>query len=211
MTYQEETPTETLPRLVVFISGSGSNLQAILDAIAAGTLHAQVACVVSNRKDAFGLTRAERAQIETLYFPLKPYTDQKCSREAYDADLADCVRGYHPDLIVLAGWMHILSDVFLGHFPNKVINLHPALPGMFPGTDAIEQALKAFQRGDITHTGCMMHYAIPEVDAGPVIVQADVPLYADDTLTTVKTRMHTTEHRIIVEAIQIVLGNRCEV
>ncbi len=208
MTQQKEPSTDPLPQIVIFISGSGSNLQAILDAIDAGTLRANVACVVSNRKDAFGLTRAKRAQIETFYFPMKPYTDKHLPREVYDGDLADCVRSYHPDLIVLAGWMHILSDAFLEHFPNKVINLHPALPGMFPGTDAIEQAFQAFQRGDITHTGCMMHYAIPEVDAGPVIVQANVPFYPDDTLTTVKTRMHTTEHRIIVEAIQIVLGNR---
>src|SRR5690606_36942998 len=100
-------------RLAVFISGSGTNLQAILDAIAAKTLDAEVVLVVSNRKAAYGLVRAEQAGIPTLYFPLKPYTDAGNSRETYDNDLAECVRPYQPDWIVLAGWMHIFTPAFL--------------------------------------------------------------------------------------------------
>ncbi len=192
-------------RLVVLISGSGTNLQAILDACAEGRLPAEVVLVVSNRKAAYGLVRAERAGVPTLYFPLKPYRDAGLSREQYDADLAERVAAYKPDLIVLAGWMHILSPAFLDRFPNRVINLHPALPGMFPGTHAIERAFEAFRRGEITHSGCMVHYAVPEVDAGPVIVQAEVPIYDTDTLETFEERMHTTEHRLIVEAIAKVL------
>ena len=192
-------------RLVVLISGSGTNLQAILDACAEGRLPAEVVLVVSNRKAAYGLVRAERAGVPTLYFPLKPYRDAGLSREQYDADLAERVAAYKPDLIVLAGWMHILSPAFLDRFPNRVINLHPALPGMFPGTHAIERAFEAFRRGEITHSGCMVHYAVPEVDAGPVIVQAEVPIYDTDTLETFEERMHTTEHRLIVEAIAHVL------
>lgn len=192
-------------RLVVLISGSGTNLQAILDACAEGRLPAEVVLVVSNRRAAYGLVRAERAGVPTLYFPLKPYRDAGLSREQYDADLAERVAAYKPDLIVLAGWMHILSPAFLDRFPNRVINLHPALPGMFPGTHAIERAFEAFRRGEITHSGCMVHYAVPEVDAGPVIVQAEVPINDTDTLETFEERMHTTEHRLIVEAIAHVL------
>lgn len=191
-----------LPCLVVFISGSGTNLQAILDAIADRGLNAEVVLVVSNRKAAFGLVRAERAGVPTLYFPLKPYTEAGLSREAYDADLAARVEDYRPDLIVLAGWMHVLSPAFLDRFPHRVINLHPALPGMFPGTEAIQCAYQAYQRGEIAHSGCMIHYTVPEVDAGPVIAQAVVPIEPDDTLESFEARMHATEHRLIVEAIR---------
>ncbi len=130
-------------RLAVFISGYGSNLQAIIDAIQAGELNARIVVVVSNRRDAYGLVRAERAGIPTLYFPLKPYRDAERSREEYDADLARRVAEYAPDWIVLAGWMHVLSPAFLDHFPGRVLNLHPALPGQFPGTHAIQRAYEA--------------------------------------------------------------------
>lgn len=189
-------------RLAVFISGSGTNLQAILDAIAAGQLEAEVVLVVSNRKAAFGLVRAERAGVPTLYFPLKPYSEAGLSRETYDAELGDRVSAYHPDLIVLAGWMHIFSPAFLDQFPRRVINLHPALPGTFAGTGAIRRAYEAYQRGEITASGCMVHSVVPEVDAGPVIAQAAVPFEPGDTLADFEARMHATEHRLLVEAIQ---------
>jgi len=189
-------------RLAVFISGSGSNLQAILDAAATGRLKAKVALVVSNRKNAFGLTRAEKADAPTLYFPLKPYQEAGKSREVYDADLAERVNAYRPDLIVLAGWMHILSPAFLNRFPHRVINLHPALPGTFVGVGGIEWAFEAYQRGEIQHGGCMAHYVIPEVDAGAVIAQAVIPILPGDTLDTYEERVHAAEHRVIVEAIQ---------
>ena len=194
------------PRLVVFISGSGTNLQAILDATAGQQLQAQIVRVVSNRKAAYGLVRAESAGVPTLYFPLKPYLDRGASRVEYDLALAEQVKTYQPDLLVLAGWMHVLSADFLSAIPCPVINLHPALPGTFPGIDAIERSFEAFQRGEITTGGCMVHYVVPEVDAGAVIAQANVPINAGDDLGAFEARMHETEHRLIVEAIQIVLG-----
>jgi formyltetrahydrofolate-dependent phosphoribosylglycinamide formyltransferase len=184
------------------ISGSGTNLQAIMDAINSGDLDAEIALVVSNRQAAYGLERAQKANIPTLYFPLKPYRDACQSREDYDADLAEQIRVYQPDVIALVGWMHIFSPAFLDHFPQKVINLHPALPGQFIGINAIERAYEAFQRYEIDFSGCMVHHTIPEVDAGAVIVQELVPIYREDTLAQFEARMHDTEHRLIVEALQ---------
>ncbi len=195
-----------LPRLVVLLSGSGSNLQAILDACASGALSAQVALVVSNRKAAYGLTRAAQAGVPTLYFPLKPYTDAGKSRAQYDADLAAQLAPFQPDLIVLAGWMHVFSPAFLSCFAGKVVNLHPALPGMFPGAHAIARAYDAWRRGEIAHSGCMVHFAVPEVDAGPVIAQRIVPFQPGDTLEAYEARMHTAEHELIVEAIRLALA-----
>ncbi len=136
-------------RLVVLVSGSGSNLQAILDACAGGTVPADVVGVISNRRDAYGLVRAEQAGVPGRYFPYKPYRDAGRSRTEYDADLAAEVAAFAPDVVVLAGWMHILSAAFLDRFPNRVLNLHPALPGMFTGTHAIERAFEAYQLGEI--------------------------------------------------------------
>lgn len=188
-------------RLVVLISGSGSNLQAIMDAIEDDRLAAEVVLVVSNRKAAYGLVRAETAGIPTLYFPLKPYADDGRSRAAYDTDLAAVMGPYTADLIVLAGWMHILSSAFLENFPNKVINLHPALPGQFAGTHAIERAYEAFRAGEIAYSGCTIHYVIPEVDAGPVVDQQRVAIHPEDSLDDFEGRMHSAEHELIVRAI----------
>ena len=107
----------------------------------------------------------------------------------------------------MAGWMHVLTMAFLKHYPWRVINIHPALPGMFPGTHAIERAYEAYRRGEITHTGVMVHYAPDEgVDVGPVIVQREVPIYPDDTLETLEARIHEVEHVLYIEAIKKVLG-----
>ncbi len=193
------------PQIVILISGSGSNLQALMDAVEDGRLPAKIALVVSNRKAAYGLVRAEQAGIPTLYHPFKPYRDAGKSRKTYEADLAAKIKPIQPDLLVLAGWMHVLEADFLTQFQNRVINLHPALPGQFAGTHAIERAFDAYQNGEISHSGCMVHYVIPEVDAGAVIVQAQVPIYPNDTLADFEERMHATEHRIIVEATAQVL------
>jgi formyltetrahydrofolate-dependent phosphoribosylglycinamide formyltransferase len=158
--------------------------------------------VESNRREAFGLARAEQAGIPTLYFPLKPYTDGSRPRTQYDADLAEQAAAYAPDLIVLAGWMHVLSPAFLDRFPGRVLNLHPALPGQFAGTHAIERAYEAFQRNEIDHAGVMVHWVVPEVDAGSVVASAEVPIYPADTLDDLEARMHAIEHRLLVEAIR---------
>jgi formyltetrahydrofolate-dependent phosphoribosylglycinamide formyltransferase len=195
-------------RIVVMISGSGTNLQALINAVQAGELATDIVGVVSNRKAAFGLQRAAQAQIETLYFPLKPYVEQGLSREAYDADLAARVADFEPDLIVLAGWMHVLSEDFLSHFPDQVINLHPALPGAFPGLNAVERTFEAYQKGEVAHGGVMIHYVVPEVDAGPVIAEAVVPITPEDSLETFTARLHGVEHKLIVTAVMSVVGER---
>jgi formyltetrahydrofolate-dependent phosphoribosylglycinamide formyltransferase len=192
-------------RLIVLISGSGTNLQALLDATADGRLNAAVVLVVSNRQAAYGLVRAERAGVETLYWPLKPYRDQGRSREEYDAGLARRLAAYEPDLIVLAGWMHVLSPAFLERFPGRVINLHPALPGTFAGTHAIERAYAAFRRGELSHSGCMVHWVVPEVDAGPIVAQTAVPIEPGDSLADYEARMHRAEHELIVEATRLAI------
>ena len=196
-------PEMDLPdKIVVLISGSGTNLQALIDATAQGRLAAEIVLVVSNRSQAYGLTRAEQAGIERLIFPLAPYRETRRSREEYDADLAEIIAAYDPQLVVLAGWMHILSPAFLDRFPGRVLNLHPALPGHFAGTHAIARAYAAFQRGEITHSGCMVHEAIAKVDAGQVVAQRVVPIYAADSLGDFEARMHQAEHQLIVEAVK---------
>jgi formyltetrahydrofolate-dependent phosphoribosylglycinamide formyltransferase len=189
-------------RIVAMVSGNGSNLQAILDAIEIQALAAEVVLVVSNRRAAYALQRAAQAGVPTLYFPLKLYRDQGLDRAQYDADLAAEIRAYRPDLIVLVGWMHVLSPAFLDQFPGRVINLHPALPGMFDGVEAIQRAYEAYQRGEITCTGCMVHVVIPQIDAGEVIAQTIVVFQAEETLEAFEARMHAAEHRLTVEAIQ---------
>lgn len=191
-----------MKRLAVLISGSGSNLQAVIDAIQTDALEARIVLVVSNRPDAYGLVRAEKANIPTLYFPLKPYLEAGASREAYDAALAQQLAAYNLDLVVLAGWMHVLSPAFLDCFPRRVLNLHPALPGQFPGVHAIERAYDAFQQGRIAHTGIMIHWVVPEVDAGPVVATAEVPIYATDSLADLEQRVHACEHQLLVEVIR---------
>lgn len=190
-------------RLAVLISGNGTNLQAILDAIRARVLDAQVVLVVSNRKNAYGLERAAKAGIPARVHALKPYRDAGRSREEYDADLAELVREAKPDWVVLAGWMHILSDEFLRHFPYRVVNLHPALPGQFPGANAIAEALEAFQAGRIKKTGVMVHLVPDEqVDRGPVIASEEVAIYPGDTLESLTNRLHQVEHRVLVGSLQ---------
>ncbi len=186
-------------RLVVLISGNGSNLQAILDACSLGELDVQVISVVSNKADAYGLIRAKNAGVEAVHFA-KLASE---ARQEYDKRLADYVTTKQPDYIVLAGWMRILSSSFLSFFPNKVINLHPALPDTFPGTHAIERAFETYQRGEIKHTGVMVHLVPDEgVDNGPVLATEVVSINKEDTLETLETRIHQTEHRILVKTLK---------
>lgn len=191
--------------LAVLISGNGSNLQAIIDRIGAGDLDAEIAVVVSNRADAYGLQRARAAGIPTEVLDLAEIKAAGGDRSSYDVELAGLVAGYKPDLIVLAGWMLILGTDFLMRFTPSIINLHPALPGVFPGTDAIARAYAAYQAGEIKHTGVMVHRVIEEVDAGTVIVQEPVPIFPDDSLEELEERIHMVEHNLIVAAVDMVL------
>ncbi len=189
-------------RLAVLVSGSGSNLQAILDACSSGRIAADVVLVVSNRRDAYALHRAADAGVATAYHPLKPFRDAGRTRVDYDAALAEIVAAVEPDWVVMAGWMHVLSPAFLDRFPARVVNLHPALPGAFPGAHAIDDALAAFQRGEIDGTGVMVHL-VPDagVDDGPVLAAAEVPILGGDTVGSLADRIHHVEHALLVDVL----------
>jgi len=192
-------------RLVVLISGNGSNLQAILDTCKSGELNAQVVTVISNKADAYGLIRAKNAGVEAVHFPKL----QNETRQEYDKRLSDFVTTKQPDYIILAGWMRILSSAFLSSFPNKVINLHPALPDTFPGTHAIERAFEAYQHGEINYTGIMVHLVPDEgVDNGPVLATEIVPIHKEDTLETLEARVHQTEHVLLVNTLKKILEEK---
>lgn len=194
-------------KVAILISGSGTNQQAIMDAVEAGRLPGvQIALVVSNRREAFGIKRAVRHGVPVVYFPLAPYSKVGRPRAAYDADLAGILCAFGVGWVVQAGWMHVFTDAFLQHFPSRVVNLHPALPGMFAGTHGIQRAFEAYQSGEIEHTGVMVHLIPdPAVDAGPVVAQEVVPIHPDDSLETLEERIHTVEHRILVEALHKLL------
>jgi phosphoribosylglycinamide formyltransferase 1 len=185
-------------RLVVLASGNGSNLQALLDACAGGQIHARVAAVVSDRPAAMSLTRASAAGIAAV--PLAP--DDREPRADYDVRLADVVAAHRPDFVVLAGWMRILTMSFLGRFPERVVNLHPALPGELPGTHAVERAWREAMDGRRTRTGVMVHLVPDEgVDCGPVLATATVPIERDDTLESLTARVHAAEHHLLVATV----------
>ncbi len=174
-------------------------MQALIDAIEAGTLPAEIVCVVSNKRQAYGLQRAEAHHLPTVVFP----KSKTISRAEYDEDLARFVASFAPDYVIMAGWMLLLSMHFLSQFPRRVINLHPALPGQFPGTHAIERALAAYRRGEIAHTGIMVHLVPDEgVDDGPVLASAVVPILAEDSLAALEARVHAAEHRLLVETLR---------
>ena len=177
-------------RLVVLATGSGSNLQAILDACADGTLEAKVVLVVVNRRTAYAAERAAAVGVPSVYRPMGPFReavpdDARRARERYDAALAAEIADARPDLIVQAGWMHLFTSAFLDRFPGMVVNLHPALPGAFPGAHAIDDAWAAHETDGLNHTGVMVHLVPDEgVDDGPVLASQRVPITADDTRET---------------------------
>jgi formyltetrahydrofolate-dependent phosphoribosylglycinamide formyltransferase len=186
-------------RLVVLASGTGSNLQAVLDACADGRLPAEVVAVVSDRGDASALDRARRAGIPALHLGRRPEEP----RAEYDTRLAETVRAHRPDLVVLAGWMRILTMSFLGNVDATVVNLHPALPGEYPGTRAIERAWEDHLAHGLDRTGVMVHVVPDEgVDDGPVLATAEVPIRPEDTLERLTERVHATEHRLLVDTLR---------
>jgi len=185
-------------RFAVLASGTGTNVQAILDACSDGGLPADVVAVVSDHADAGALDRARRAGVPAVHVGRLPGE----ARPDYDARLADAVAGYEPDFIVLAGWMRVLTMSFLGTFPDRVVNLHPALPGELPGTHAIERAWHEALAGERTVTGVMVHLVPSEsVDDGPVLGTAVVPIHPDDTLETLTGRIRRTEHQLLVATL----------
>ena len=184
-------------RLGVLISGRGSNLQAIMDAIADNRLDATISVVISNRAEAAGLARARATGIDTVYLNHRAHPD----RESYDRLLASELHKREVGLVCLAGFMRLLSPVFLNAFPNAVLNVHPSLLPAFPGLDAQRQA---WEHG-VKVTGATVHFVDADLDAGPIVAQATVPVCHADTPETLAARILPEEHRIYPEAIARVL------
>ena len=191
---RKRSPT---PILGVLISGRGSNLKAIIDAIADGRLQASIAFVISNRADAPGLDHARRAGIETLVLGHKAFA----TREDYDRALVTELRARAVSLVCLAGFMRLLSPVFVDAFPNRILNIHPSLLPKYPGLHPQQQALD----DGATVSGATVHFVNKDLDAGPVVLQREVPVVAGDTADTLAARILDVEHRLYPEAIQLVL------
>ena len=193
----ESVESQPRARLGVLISGRGSNLQAIIDAVTAGWLHAEIAVVISNRAEARGLQRARAAGIETVVLSHKAYED----RTAYDIALATEMKKRGVRLVCLAGFMRLLGAAFIDEFPNAVLNIHPSLLPAFPGMEAQRQALEH----GVTVTGATVHLVTTELDAGPILVQAAVEVRDTDTVDTLSARILEQEHRIYPAAIALAL------
>ncbi|ERP86537.1 hypothetical protein Q670_06120 [Alcanivorax sp. P2S70] len=187
--------TDSQPhRLAVLISGSGTNLQAILDAIEAGQLKAHICAVLSNRADAGGLTRAQQAGIPTLTLDHRQFED----RESFDQAMVDALEPYQPDTVVLAGFMRILSPVFVAYYAGRLINIHPSLLPKYRGLNTHARALEA---GDERH-GCSIHFVTEELDGGPLIAQASVTINANDTADSLSKRVQLCEHQLYPMVLQ---------
>lgn len=178
----------------VLVSGNGSNLQALIDA------DLPISCVGSNKPGVMGLERAERAGIETAVFELGDYPD----RSARDAAMADWLQTHGAILIVLAGYMHVLTPAFLDRFPQRVVNLHPALCPAFAGAHAIDDAIAY----GVRWTGVTVHFVDRGVDTGPIIAQEPVEVFDDDTMETLAERIHVVEHRLLPRAVRLCLEGR---
>ncbi len=185
-------------RIAVLISGRGSNLQSIIDATARGVLDATVAVVVSNRPEAEGLVRARRAGIEALCVSQRDYPD----RHAYDRAIAEEFRARNVELVCLAGFMRLVGSPLLEAFPQRVLNIHPSLLPAFPGLDAQRQALTY----GVRVSGATVHLVTADLDAGPIILQAPVPVLDTDTVETLSARILAEEHRLYPEALRLVLS-----
>jgi phosphoribosylglycinamide formyltransferase-1 len=188
-----------MKRLGILISGRGSNFEAIARNVVTGSIDAVIAVVVSNRGDAGGLEIAAKMGLPTLVLPSKGV-----AREDYDRRLAAELQARQVDLVCLAGFMRLLSGVFIREFPDRILNIHPSLLPAFPGLDAQHQA---FAHG-VKVTGCTVHFVNEQLDAGPIVAQATVPVLDDDTVDTLSARILAEEHRIYSEAIRIVLSGR---
>jgi phosphoribosylglycinamide formyltransferase-1 len=189
--------------LGVLVSGSGSNLQSIIDSIESGALDASIKVVISNNPDAFALKRTEKHSIKSVVIDHNEFS----SREAFDGKMIDILRSHSVDLVVMAGFMRILSPLFLRSFPLKIINIHPAILPSFQGLHAQE---RAFDYG-VKFSGCTVHFADEGVDTGPIIIQSVVPVFDDDTAESLQKRILKEEHRIYPQAIQLIAAGKIEI
>ncbi|MSP42361.1 MAG: phosphoribosylglycinamide formyltransferase [Alphaproteobacteria bacterium] len=190
-------------RTGVLISGSGTNLQALLDACGAPDFPAEIGLVISNRADAGGLERARRAGVASIIIPHKDYP----SRESFDAEIDRALREAGVEFVCLAGFMRLLTPGFVEQWRDRLVNVHPSLLPAFKGMDAVEQALNA----GVTRTGCTVHFVRPEMDAGPIILQAEVPIQPGDTPERLHDRIRSAEHRCYPEALRLIASGRVKV
>jgi len=200
-----DTRSMTAPsplKLGVLVSGSGTNLQAILDAIRAGTLNAEVKLVISNRPGVQALERARRAGVEALTISHKDFAD----REAFDRALVSALRRAEVNWIALAGFMRVLTPQFLAAYPGRIINIHPSLLPAFPGMDAAKQA---FEYG-VKLTGCTVHFVDHGVDSGRIIAQRAVSVEEGDDLASLAARIHEAEHAVFVEVLREIAAGRVQ-
>ena len=190
-------------RIGVLLSGRGSNFEALAESVAAGRIpNAEIAIVVSNREGAPGIERAKARGIPTRVIPSKGL-----EREAYDRQVAAVLDEYKVDLICLAGYMRLLSPYFVAKFPNRILNIHPSLLPSFPGLESQRQALEY----GVKFAGCTVHFVDENLDAGPIIVQAVVPVKDDDTEASLSQRILREEHRIYSEAVRTVLEGKYKI
>ncbi len=187
-------PMTSTCNVVVLLSGTGSNLQALIDNVRSGENPARIAAVISNRADAYGLQRAQDAGIETRVLDHKAFD----GREAFDAALIELIDAFNPQLVVLAGFMRILSADFVRHYQGRLLNIHPSLLPKYKGLNTHQRALDA---GDREH-GCSVHFVTEELDGGPLVVQAVVTVESDDSAHSLAQRVHTQEHRIYPLAVR---------
>jgi phosphoribosylglycinamide formyltransferase-1 len=192
-----------LLKLAVLISGSGSNLQSIIDNIEKGTLKAVIKIVISNNPQAFGITRAQKHDLPVAVIKHEDFK----TRDNFDTELIRILNTHEVDLIVLAGFMRILTPDFLKAFPQKIINIHPALLPSFPG---IHGQKKAFEYG-VKFSGCTVHFVDEGIDSGPIIIQSVVPVFEDDTEESLAGRILKEEHRIYPQAIQFFAAGRIKI
>jgi phosphoribosylglycinamide formyltransferase 1 len=183
----------------VLLSGRGSNLQAIIDAIEAGTLPARIAVVLSNKQEVPGLERARRHRVPVVFLDPKPFAGRPDSREAYDRAVLEVLQKHDVELVLLAGYMRIVTPVLVKAYENRMMNIHPSLLPSFPGLDVQK---KAIDHG-CKISGCTVHFVTEGVDEGPIIIQAAVPIHDDDTPDTLAARILEEEHRIYPRAVQL--------
>ena len=201
-----DSPSQ-LVRLGVLLSGRGSNLQAIIDAIEGGSLSAEIGVVLSNKQDAGGLERARKHGVPHVWLDPKPFAGRPDSREAYDRAVLDVLRKYEVDLVLLAGYMKIVTAALVTAYENRMMNIHPSLLPSFPGLDVQK---KAIEHG-CKIAGCTVHFVTEGVDEGPIIVQAAVPILEGDTADVLADRILVEEHRIYTRAIQLYAEGRLRV
>ncbi len=194
-------------RVAVLASGRGSNLQAIIDAIEAGRVQAQIVVVISNKKDAGALERARKHGLKDVFVDPKPFAGQLDSRETYDRALLEVLQQHEVDLVLLAGYMKIVTAVLVNAYVNRMMNIHPSLLPSFPGLDVQKKAID----WGCKLAGCTVHFVTEGVDEGPIIIQAAVPIFNEDTPETLAARILVQEHRIYPRAVQLFSEGRLRV